>query len=1335
MNRCSLCLLSILLILSASAIPKNIELIEDTPQTTRFRIEIDDPTQIDIGGGYTLFLLDGYGYRGKENGPQLLGKSFIVAVPPDSKPELEIESVEWSEWANLVPAPQSISTNIEWNPGFGDSELYSQIYGGSVEISGKSVIRGVTVANIEILPIEYVPEKGVRFMRKIEIKITHNGNKPSQCSDRLYHPTFAKIFEAMLVNPESAIPRERVFEITEWDPADGAELLVICAPTFTDELEPWIDWKLLMGLPTRVVTTDTTGTSTTNIKNYIQNAYDTWSLPPAYVLFVGDVENVTTYTDWDSDNCIGDNKYGCVDGGDYYPDILPGRMSCDASDQVELLVQKHLNYEKTPDMSDDWWARAVGVINEDGPPYGPVDSSYTAAVEYAIDQCDAAGYTSTEIFRNSSGDDSGDVSPYISAGCGFVIYRGQAYPDWYSPFQNLHSLNTGAKCPVTVSITCVTGGFHTWSDQNLCEVSTRAGTATNPQGSVSWIGQAVVSSYSLERSSLSKHVFEGFFPAELNQLAAAHNYGKNEMVSEFGATSGAEREFLTSILIGSPEMLAWTAPIQYPVVTHPPAVSEGPVDIDIDVAAGGDPVENARVAIHQGSDFSYALTNSTGNSTVSIDVDPANPLILVVTGPNIYPYQDTIDVSTIGVGVFCAPVEFQDSVGDGDGLINPGETIRFTPIIFNMGTEAAGGLVATARCDAGLTWIDSTTSFPYIAPGDTVEGDELVFLVPEDSPTSGNITFYLYISGHPDGPWVRNVVPEPGIHRFSAIFESMTIHDDPPYGNGNGEIEAGEIVDLCITLNNNTQADAWNALGILQDGPSLAVLQPMASKDSWNRGTPATLEPCFTVSISPDVIPSEDISTIMALDAECSIYDFIDTINIPLQVYGSISNLPTGPDSYGYYMIDNTDSITGIQPNYLWNDISSIGDELLPISDADDEIQSVTLPFTMVYYGQSFNTITCASNGYIAPGNDDWDGPGSGQPQEFPHSGGPEGIIAPAWADLAPHRTGGGEIYAYYDTGNNQAVIQWDDVEFYYAGGNITCQVRICNPTVWPTPTGDSEIFIHYNSFTGLGVMGTGIESPDETDGLQYFRDGVYDINAAEIQAERSIRITTIEPIYTGSPWLFYFDELAIDDSAGNNNGIIEPSETVGIRMRIKNGGSATASNVNGIVADEPPFITSDGPAVLFGNIPVDGTAFNSSNSMKLVIDGSCPSDTIIEVPINLTATGYNTTTKIWLHIGDAVDIDEEKKLPRGLNLGIAYPNPFNSVVSFNLSVGVDITGTIDISAFDITGRQVSTIHNGTLFPGKHTFRFTPDNLSSGIYFIRVKSPERILRQKILLVK
>jgi hypothetical protein len=96
---------------------------------------------------------------------------------------------------------------------------------------------------------------------------------------------------------------------------------------------------------------------------------------------------------------------------------------------------------------------------------------------------------------------------------------------------------------------------------------------------------------------------------------------------------------------------------------------------------------------------------------------------------------------------------------------------------------------------------------------------------------------------------------------------------------------------------------------------------------------------------------------------------------------------------------------------------------------------------------------------------------------------------------------------------------------------------------------------------------------------------------------------------------------------------------------------------------------------------------------------------------------------------------DEILPLAESINLG-NYPNPFNgnTVIRFSMSEG----GTVDVSVYDILGRQVSNLYSGYLYPGNHYYPWPPSNEKqpkSGIYYYRVTIDGRSDTGKMMLLK
>ena len=64
------------------------------------------------------------------------------------------------------------------------------------------------------------------------------------------------------------------------------------------------------------------------------------------------------------------------------------------------------------------------------------------------------------------------------------------------------------------------------------------------------------------------------------------------------------------------------------------------------------------------------------------------------------------------------------------------------------------------------------------------------------------------------------------------------------------------------------------------------------------------------------------------------------------------------------------------------------------------------------------------------------------------------------------------------------------------------------------------------------------------------------------------------------------------------------------------------------------------------------------------------------------------------------------------------YPNPFNP--STMISFALNSASNVRLSVYDMSGRELATLANGSLMPGIHSFKWDASALSSGTYFYRL---------------
>ncbi len=174
-----------------------------------------------------------------------------------------------------------------------------------------------------------------------------------------------------------------------------------------------------------------------------------------------------------------------------------------------------------------------------------------------------------------------------------------------------------------------------------------------------------------------------------------------------------------------------------------------------------------------------------------------------------------------------------------------------------------------------------------------------------------------------------------------------------------------------------------------------------------------------------------------------SVEGWSDTVQFTLTVGLRDSTDPVGPDGYGYYAYDNSDTAYGLHPTFNYLDISSGLGTNLNLNDVGEknDITQLTstaraLPFPFKFYGQVYDTITICSNGWCAFGDQSWND--AFRNYAIPAMQAPQAMISPFWQDLCTVGTGNG-VWAYFQAASHRYVIQWKAAQ-------MRCQCQLSKP-------------------------------------------------------------------------------------------------------------------------------------------------------------------------------------------------------------------------------------------------------------------------------------------------
>ncbi len=96
-------------------------------------------------------------------------------------------------------------------------------------------------------------------------------------------------------------------------------------------------------------------------------------------------------------------------------------------------------------------------------------------------------------------------------------------------------------------------------------------------------------------------------------------------------------------------------------------------------------------------------------------------------------------------------------------------------------------------------------------------------------------------------------------------------------------------------------------------------------------------------------------------------------------------------------------------------------------------------------------------------------------------------------------------------------------------------------------------------------------------------------------------------------------------------------------------------------------------------------------------------------------------------------DVVRELTIPIEFGLESIYPSPFNSIASIRF--GMDRSTDAKISIFDISGREVTVLHNGVVPAGHRKIVWNAESLPSGLYLVRLESVGRVKTAKVALIR
>jgi len=348
----------------------------------------------------------------------------------------------------------------------------------------------------------------------------------------------------------------------------GESYLIITFTDFVNEIQPLADWKGTQGFDVTITTTTEIpgGATKENIHTYIQSAYDTWTDPPAYVLLVGDVAQIPTFTGSASGSCT-DLNYVCVNGTDYFADIYLGRLPAATTDQVTAMVDKIVYFE-TGNYEDDSWVMKGAYTGSDDPTYWSVAEG---TQNYVIDTfLTPAGFTCDKLYAHTYGATTAQVIAAIDNGRSLVCYTGHgSTTSWAGPGlsqSQVNALTNDNMYNFVASHACLTNQF------TVSECFGETWMRAPHKGAYAYWG-ASESSYWDEDDLLERYMYQQWFTNDVDFLCGMTNAALLDLYAHYSGGGMVQYYFQIYNLLGDPAAKPWKSE---PNPNLPPAVPLAP---------------------------------------------------------------------------------------------------------------------------------------------------------------------------------------------------------------------------------------------------------------------------------------------------------------------------------------------------------------------------------------------------------------------------------------------------------------------------------------------------------------------------------------------------------------------------------------------------------------------------------------------------------------------------------------------------------------------------------------------------------------------------------------
>ncbi|MCF7918712.1 MAG: DUF1573 domain-containing protein [Candidatus Cloacimonetes bacterium] len=1027
-----------------------------------------------------------------------------------------------------------------------DGDIFCVESSENCQVEMSSVLK---MRDLEFSVLSIIPEPGLQTGDLVRVELS--GGSENEISFHKPAGSFLRMYTALF--PELA-ERENWRDIETAQPSilyiypDTAE------PAFWSVFNYLLEWKKQKGFKVYEYATNTT--SSTVIKDYIQDAYDTWEEPPEYICLIGDAGGDFSIPSTFCSDGAGDHYYTTLAGDDQISDVHIGRLSFNNISEWQTIVYKITTYEREPYMGDTGWYNRI-LLTGDPNNLSGISCVYTNINIRELITNNHSNYVFTEIYDPPF---SANMQNGINAGVSYFNYRGF----WGMSGWNVgtaEGLNNGMMLPFAVISTCATGDFY---GEGACrsESFIRAGTTSNPRGGIGAIGTATTETHTCFNNCFAMGVAYGLYVEDLRTMGASHTRGKTSLWLNYpqNPDNSATKFSYWNNLIGDPSIEVWIKEPGMLTILGEEYYSQQMNSITIRALNEyGYGVNGLFCCLYNApaDEQFFCFSNEDGFATLPIAGMNTGEYTLTVSGKNFYPFQDTLILES-SIDLMIEDIVFHDN--NENGGFEPGESGEIVFTLTNSGESAVLNIeISILNYSDEVEIENGEINVTSLEAGEEVIIDDI------------GITCH---SINNDNEQLLGFQVSSENHSFTDTYLLpltplvLNLNNYSFMDNNNNLPESGETVLLFYELENTGEA-AINGLSLELSARSnlLQIAESTFNLGDIEQGEIYEAVEPFTLEIAEEYISGNNEIFTLRLTSPAG---FRQDIEFEQVIGESGISSPTGPDAGGYCIYDVNDSLySGNLPlAYEWIPIQS--SPSLPFDDWGDEgsICQRFLPFNFRFYGQDYDVITICSNGWVAPGYTE---SASFMNWAIPGEGGISPIIAVFWDDLVTWSNG--NAHALYQADEHRAVIEWYHLKNDWDNSYETFELIIYDREYYPTSNGNNMLKMQYQDFNNVnegnyhehpggnhGQYATiGIENQTGTQGLQYTYNNEYPVTATPL-SDCSALVIAGEPVPANVPWLVLEDSYFYNRQGDE---IISPGDTINVVISIQNIGDQSSDMIN----------------------------------------------------------------------------------------------------------------------------------------------------------------------------